>query len=300
LKKSYPYTIVDVFTRDALAGNPLAVLPSASGLNELTMQRIAREFNLSETAFVFPPTREDCAARVRIFSPTKEMAFAGHPTIGTAFVLLQEQIVSRNCSVFLLDEPIGPVLVRIEGGRPPLIWLQTPPINVGKSYTISLCAEVLGLGAQDMLPTDPQLLSAGNSTLIVAVRDKLAVDRAWLDLAGLKRLKGTEQESMCVLLFAPTPDGVYARMFAPEYGIPEDPAAGSSVGPLASYMIQHGLISDCPGTRFVCEQGTQMGRRSLLHVDIQGAQQIYVGGHVTSVAEGILTLTSVMKSGAEN
>jgi trans-2,3-dihydro-3-hydroxyanthranilate isomerase len=198
-----------------------------------------------------------------------------------------EQIVSRNCSVFLLDEPIGPVLVRIEGDRPPLIWLRTPPINAGKSYVISLCAEVLGLDAQDLLPTNPQLLSAGNPTLIVAARDKLAVDRAWLDLTGLKRLKGADQESMCVLLFAPAPDGVYARLFAPEHGIHEDPAAGSSVGPLAACMIQHGMVSDCPGSHFVWEQGTQMGRRSLLHVDIQGAEQLYVGGHVTPVAEGL-------------
>jgi trans-2,3-dihydro-3-hydroxyanthranilate isomerase len=275
-----------------LAGNPLAVLPSASGLDERTMQRIAREFNLSETAFVLPATREDCAARVRIFSPTKEMAFAGHPTIGTAFVLLQEQIVPRNCSVFLLEEPVGPVLVRIEGDQAPLIWLRTPAIHAGKSFANDLCAEVLGLGAQDLLPTNPQLLSAGNPTLIIAARDKPAVDRSWLDLAGMKRLKGTEREPMCVFLFTPTPDGVYARMFAPEYGIPEDPAAGSSVGPLASYMIQNHMVSGCAGTRFVCEQGTQMGRRSLLHVDIQGPDHIYVGGHVTAVAEGMLTFTS--------
>jgi predicted PhzF superfamily epimerase YddE/YHI9 len=113
-----------------------------------------------------------------------------------------------------LEEPVGPVLVRIEGGHSPLIWLRTPAIHAGKSYASDLCAEVLGLGAPELLPTNPQLLNAGNPTLIIAARDKSAVDHAWLDLAGMKRLKGTEREPMCVFLFTPTPDGVYARMFS--------------------------------------------------------------------------------------
>ena len=102
--KSYRYTVVDVFTTGALEGNALAVFPDASDLDPATMQKIARELNLAETAFVLPATRSDCAARVRIFTPTKELPFAGHPTVGTAFVLLQRGIVSSSCHEFLLEE----------------------------------------------------------------------------------------------------------------------------------------------------------------------------------------------------
>jgi trans-2,3-dihydro-3-hydroxyanthranilate isomerase len=127
--KSYRYAVVDVFTREPLAGNPLAVFPDASEFDETTMQKIARELNLAETAFVLPATRENCVARVRIFTPAKELAFAGHPTIGTAFVLLQEEIISRNSSEFSVEEEVGPIPIRIEGGQRPLIWFRMAPIR---------------------------------------------------------------------------------------------------------------------------------------------------------------------------
>lgn len=290
--KSYRYVVVDVFTREPLAGNSLAVFPDAAGLDEITMQKIAKEINLTETAFVLPATRKDCAARVRIFSPARELAFAGHPTVGTAFVLLQEGIVSENSAEFILEEQIGPVPIRFETGQPPLIWLRMPPIREGRFYDPSLCAEVLGLEPQDLLPVQPQLLNAGNPTVIVGAKDKAAVDRAWLDLAGMRTLKGTETKSFCVFLFTPTPDGAYSRMFAPEYGIPEDPATGSSMGPLAAFMMRHGLVSKAAGTRFVSEQGTKIGRRNLLHVEIHGAEGvdgIDVGGYVTPIVEAVIT-----------
>jgi trans-2,3-dihydro-3-hydroxyanthranilate isomerase len=291
--KSCRYIVVDVFTTEPLAGNPLAVFPNASDFDATTMQKIARELNLAETVFVLPATRKDCAARVRIFTPAKEMQFAGHPTVGTAFVLLQEETVLRNSSELILEEEIGPVPLRIEGGHRPLIWLRMPPVREGKCYDSSLCARVLGLDSHDLLPVKPQMLSAGNPTVVIAAKDKSAVDRAWLDLAGLKTLKGTESESFCVYVFAPTPEGAYSRMFAPEYGIPEDPASGSCIGPLAVFMMRHSLISNAAGTRFVSEQGTQMGRRSLLHVELQGkdaAEGIYVGGNVTPLVDAVMTL----------
>jgi len=290
---SYPYTVVDVFTTEALEGNALAVFSNASGMDETTMQRIARELNLAETSFVLPATREDCAARVRFFTPVREMPFAGHPTVGTGFVLMQKEIAPPHSTAFILEEQIGPVLLRIEAGPRPLISLRVPPIREASCYNAALCAQVLGLQEQDLLPIKPQLLSAGNPTVFVAAKDKAVVDRAWLDLAGLRTLKGEESEPFCVFLFAPTPEGAYSRMFAPEYGIAEDPATGSSTGPLAVYMIRHGLLSGRSGTRFVSEQGTKMGRRSLLHVEIQGNEGvdgIFVGGHVTPVAEAVMTI----------
>jgi trans-2,3-dihydro-3-hydroxyanthranilate isomerase len=291
--KSYRYKVVDVFTTEPLAGNALAVFPDAREIDETTMQKIARELNLAETAFVLPATRKDCAARVRIFAPAKELPFAGHPTVGTAFVLLEEGIVSRNISEFSLEEGVGPILLRIEGGPRPLIRMRMPPIREGKCYGSSLCARALGLEAQDLLPMKPQMFNAGNPTVVVAAKDRAAVDRAWLDLAGLKTLKYADDEPFCVYLFTPNPDGAYSRMFAPEYGIPEDPATGSSMGPLAVFMMRHKLISDAGGARFVSEQGTKMGRRSLLHVEVRGneaADGIFVGGHVTPIIEATMTL----------
>jgi trans-2,3-dihydro-3-hydroxyanthranilate isomerase len=290
MTKAYRYVVVDVFTTEPLAGNALAVFPDAVGLDETTMQKIARELNLAETSFVLPATREDCAVRVRIFTPTKEMRFAGHPTVGTAFVLLQEKIVPQGCAAFVLEEQIGPVPIRVEAGERPLIWLRTPPIREGRYYDAALCAEALGLDPQDLLPLKPQFLSAGNPTVIIAAKDKAAVDRAWLDMAGMKSIKGADSEPVCIFLFAPTPDGAYSRMFAPEYGVSEDAATGSSTGPLAAYMIRHDLVSGKAGTRFVSEQGTKMGRRSLLHVEIHGEGAIDVGGYVTPLTEAVMTL----------
>lgn len=287
------YRVVDVFTERALEGNALAVFPDAAAIDDATMQRIARELNLAETAFVLPSTRPDCAARVRIFTPLKEMPFAGHPTIGTSFVLLEEGRVHPVAGEFVLEEKIGPVPVRVDAGRLPMLWLTTPPIAEGPEYHPGLCAELLGLRPADLLGITPQLLNAGNPTLFVAVRDRGAVDRAWLDLAGSRQLRGSDREPFCTFVFTPTADGAYSRMFAPEYGVPEDPATGSSTGPLAAFMMRHGLVSSADGTRFVSEQGTKMGRRSVLHVHIRGecgSEKIEVGGHVTPLATGSMSL----------
>jgi trans-2,3-dihydro-3-hydroxyanthranilate isomerase len=285
--QEYRYRVVDVFTQHPLEGNALAVFLDGSAMDATTMQRIAREMNLAETAFILPPTRTDCAARVRIFTPTKEMLFAGHPTLGTSFVLLDEGILPRNTGDFLLEENIGPVPVRVEAGARPMLWLTTPPIETGRYYDPVLCANALGLSADDLLDVAPQRLSAGNPTIYVALRDKLAVDRAWLDMTGAKQLRGSDAEFMCVFVFTPTAEGAYSRMFAPEYGVVEDPATGSSTGPLAAFMMRHGLVSTSGGTRWVSEQGTKMDRRSFLHVHVRGdngAEGIDVGGHVTPVS----------------
>lgn len=292
MRASYRYRVVDVFTKHPLEGNPLAVFPDAEGLDEFTLQRIARELNLSETAFVFPPSMEGCVARIRIFTPNKEMEFAGHPTIGSSFVLLDEGLVRSPSGRFVLQEKVGAVPIRVEEDRPLLIWLTTPPIEEGDYYDPGLCAKALGLDTRDLLDIAPQLLDAGNPTIFIGLKNREAVDRAWLDLAGSTVLRGKRREPMCVFVFSPTQEGAYSRMFAPEYGIPEDPATGSSTGPLAFFMMRHKLASGHAGCRLVNEQGTMMGRRSILHIHIlgeNGSQGIEVGGHVTPLVSANMT-----------
>jgi trans-2,3-dihydro-3-hydroxyanthranilate isomerase len=290
-QRSYRYCVVEVFTNQPFEGNSLAVFPDASGLDDGMMQRIARELNLSETTFVFSATRSDSVAKVRIFTPAKELIFAGHPTIGTSFVLQAEGIVPRDVDNFVLEEKVGPVPIRVELGPLPLIWLRTPPIQFGKTFEPSACADMLTLNVNDLLDVVPQLVSAGNPTLFVAVKNKEIVDRALLDAGRLNTVIGPDSEPLCVFVFTPTLEGAYSRMFAPLYGISEDPATGSSTGPLASLMIRNGLISGTAGRRFISEQGTKMGRRSILHVCIQGENGkvgIDIGGHVTPLTEATM------------
>jgi trans-2,3-dihydro-3-hydroxyanthranilate isomerase len=289
----YRYRVVDVFTEMPLEGNPLAVFPDAAGIDDGTMQKIAKELNLSETVFVVPVTRADCAAHIRIFTSTREMLFAGHPTIGGSFVLMDEGLVSKDLGHFLLEEKVGPVPIRIEPGDRPLIWLKTPPIQFGKTYDRAVCAQALGLDTADLLDVAPQLASAGNPIIFISVRDKSAVDRAWLDMSGMRLLQPAGDGPVCVFVFAPTSEGAYSRMFAPELGVIEDPATGSATGPLAAFMLRNGLTPRDKGSRFLSEQGTKMGRRSLLHILVHGengADGIEVGGYVTPLVEATMTL----------
>ena len=289
---SYRYLTMDVFSERRFEGNQLAVFPDASGISDITMQQIATELNLAETAFIGPATRPDCAVSVRIFTPKRELSFAGHPTIGTSFVVLEEEFVPRGTSEFVLEEKIGPVNIRVEPGIRPLIWLATPSITFGRLYDPDRCAKALGLNVSDLLGVAPQVVSAGNPTLMIAVRDKEQVDQAEID--SLSLLKSKDEPPLLVMVFSPTRDGAYSRVFGPEYGLREDPATGSATGPLAAFMVQHELVSTAAGTRFVSEQGVKMGRRSILHVQLngeKGVNGIEIGGYVTPVAEATMTLS---------
>jgi trans-2,3-dihydro-3-hydroxyanthranilate isomerase len=282
------YYVVDVFTKTALEGNALAVFPDASALDANTMQRIAREFNLSETTFVLPP------ARVRIFTPNAELDFAGHPTIGTAYVMRSLGLVATNATSFTLDENIGPVNVRVDAGEDPMLWLTTPEIRHLGTIARAACAAAISLRESDLLPEVPcEIHSAGNPTLLIPVRDAAAVDRARVDSLAFAELVGACGLPALVFVFSPRDGGAYSRMFAPHLGVPEDPATGSATGPLAAFMIKYGLVSREDGARFVSEQGRTMGRRSLLYVLLHGdggSAGIEIGGNVTPVATGRFTL----------
>lgn len=289
----YRYRVVDVFTERALEGNPLAVFTDARGLDGATMQKIAREMNLSETVFVLPPSRTDCIANARIFTPSREMIFAGHPTIGTGFVLVDEGVIPPGSDAFALEEKVGAVPIRVERGPRPMIWLSTPPIEFGRTYDPAACAEALGIAPGDLAGIAPQLVTAGNPTVFVPLRSPDAVDRTSLDLSGFRRMAGKDAVPLCIFVFAAVETGAYSRMFAPEHGIIEDPATGSSTGPLAAFMMRHSLAPTSDGSHWISEQGARMGRRSLLHVLTHGeagANGIEVGGYVTPIVEAAMSL----------
>ncbi len=291
--RRYSYQVVDVFTRVPLEGNALAVFPDASGIDDATMQRIARELNLSETVFVNHATLPDCVSSFRIFTPAREMVFAGHPTIGAGFVLLQQGLVPKGTERFSVEEKVGAVAIRVEMSNPPLVWLETPSISFETVFRAGVCAEALRLQPDDLLDIPPQIVSAGNPTLLVPVKSREAVDRASLDIEVFSTLKGPSAAPFCMFVFTPTAEGAYSRMFAPDYGIPEDPATGSSTGPLGAFMKRHNLLPNSALGRFVSEQGAKMGRRSLLYFEIsedKGGDSISVGGNVTPLVEAVMTL----------
>lgn len=289
-RKSYRYQVVDVFTQVPLEGNPLAVFPEAAGISCATMQKIARELNLSETVFVVEAQKEGCVARLRIFTPGKEMDFAGHPTVGTAFVFVRQGLVRPGTRRFCVEENVGAIPIVVEEGDPAMVWLTTPTVHDGPTVEKENAAALLGLTPNELAQPMPQVLSAGNPTLFIALNDKSAVDKISLDGAQWTAIKRQyHPDPLCTFVFAPTSEGAYSRMFAPDHGVPEDPATGSATGPLAVYMMRHGLTSQRAGHHFVSEQGARMGRRSLLHVRVHGESGkggIDVGGFVTPVIEG--------------
>jgi trans-2,3-dihydro-3-hydroxyanthranilate isomerase len=292
----YAYHLVDVFTTAPLEGNALAVFPDGSGMDSPTMQRVARELNLSETTFVLPKESDADATRVRIFTPAAELPFAGHPTIGTAYVLRRCGIVAANAKRFALNENVGRVPVRVDDGDDPVLWLTTPPIRKLGEFARERCARALSVGPERLAAGVPcEQLSAGSPLIFVAVKDRAAVDDAQLDGLAFAELVRQCRQPTAMFVFTPTETGAYSRMFAPALGIAEDPATGGGTGPLAAFMMKHALLPSADGTRFVSEQGVKMGRRSLLHVLIhgdKGAGGIEVGGNVVHVASGTLELPS--------
>jgi trans-2,3-dihydro-3-hydroxyanthranilate isomerase len=299
---SLRFVQVDVFTERVLGGNPLAVVFEAGGLDERVMQAIAREMNCSETTFLLPPTRPECAARVRIFTPAREVPFAGHPTIGTAWVLATEGLLPKGTTRFNLEEGIGPVEVTLEGdpGRPSLLWMRHGEARFGPELPDRAgFARALGLEAADLLAGQPvRSGSTGNTFLYIPLRDREAVDRARLDVPALLAAQG-EGPNLGVFVFAADPDPragkVYSRMFAPHTsGVPEDPATGSASGPLGAYLVERGLVAPAETVDIVSEQGTRMGRPSFVRIRIgmRGGRinEILVGGTVVPVIDGRLRI----------
>jgi trans-2,3-dihydro-3-hydroxyanthranilate isomerase len=295
----------DVFTATRFGGNPLAVVPDARGLDAAQMQQVAREFNYSETTFVLP-AEAGGDRRVRIFTPTREVPFAGHPNVGTAFVLamLGELGPLDTPLTVTFEEAAGLVPVAVER-RDPLIWceLRAPePLSLGPELAVDVVAEAVGLAADDLVLAThaPRVASVGLPFVVAQVRDRAALARARPDLAALDRLRSAQLATPDVHLWtrADDPaDGVdlCTRMFAPFDGVSEDPATGSANGALAGLLAAVHPEADAE-LRWRVAQGVEMGRPSLLDVRAERrageVTGVWVGGQSVLVAEGTITVSA--------
>jgi trans-2,3-dihydro-3-hydroxyanthranilate isomerase len=286
---------VDVFAEQPLAGNQLAVVLDAADIPSDAMQKIAKEMNIAETTFVLPPDDPAHAARIRIFTPASELPFAGHPTVGTAWVLATEGLVSGGSLDFVLEEGVGPVKVRgVKGPGGLTFWMTHPELTFGVvERRRGQAAEAIGLTEGDLLEDVPvQVVSTGNPFLFFALRDGVAVDEAVADLDLLSDvLKGTN--AFGAFIFAVVgANQLYSRMFSLD--VPEDPATGSGSGPLGAFAVAYGLVPRAPKVTLVSEQGTKMGRQSFLHIELtyradeEIPARIEVGGSVRPVITGTL------------
>ena len=294
------YLHYDVFTDEPLVGNQLAVFTDARGLDTARMQAIAREMKFSESTFILPTERPDTDIRMRIFTPYNEMPMAGHPTIGSTFALAHNGVIKRGAQRFVFGLNIGPTPVDLEWSDSGLsfAWMTQRPPTFGPIVSQrDAVAVALGLKADDLATKLPvQEVSCGVPYLVVALRDHQAVDRAVTDAAGFGRLCEACGLDLPILLFSvggPSPaDTVYGRMFAPDYGIIEDPATGSAAGPVGCYLVHHGVVKGEAAQRIQISQGVAMGRPSRIHVSVDGEPKeitgVRVGGTSVLVGRGEL------------
>lgn len=293
------YYTCDVFTDTRFGGNQLAVLPEADGLSDRQMQQITREFNFSETAFVLRPERGH-TRRVRIFTPATEMPFAGHPNIGTAFILSTigafGPIESPITVTFEEQAGLVPIMIHRREGS---IWckLAAPEqLSLGATVPPAVVASAVSLTEADVVTTThlPQIASVGFPFLLAELRDRAALERARVHMPGFDTL-AVRGVSTFVHLYTKCQDDfdIRARMFAPLGGVPEDPATGSANCALAGLLRHYGDAADGPASWRIA-QGVEMGRPSTLEASAEKRDGVVVttriGGASVLVSEGILHL----------
>ena len=289
--KGLAYEIVDVFAEERYAGNPLAVVRGAAALDSATMQAIARELNLSETAFVLHEAARDGAHDVRIFTPAKELPYAGHPTLGTAFVI-RAALLDDSVAALVLRLGIGPVQVRFAADG--LVWLTTPRATFGAAPEPAAVAAALSLPVEALDSRLPlEVATTGHHQLLVPVRDLAALRACRVDSGSYRRLRETGAPGSIYVFTREVRDPrnhFSVRLFAPDAGVPEDPATGSAAGWLGAYLARHRVLGSGDFDVRI-EQGHEIGRPSLLHVRARGAGpslEISVGGRVIPVARSEL------------
>jgi len=280
--RRFRYVVCDVFTDTPLAGNQLAVFTDARDLDELTMQALAREMNFSETVFVLPPQAEGADVRIRIFTPGAELPFAGHPTLGAAFVLggpLQKVVIRLETRAGVV-----PVELEREGARIAFGWMDQPLPQWRRFERAEELFAALGVAGSG-LPVEEYELGPGHVFVELGSADEVAALSP--DFAALGRV--TQSGANC---FARDGDGWKTRVFFADLGIPEDPATGSAAGPLAVHLARHGRIAF--GDEIVISQGAELGRPSTLYARAEGSaerlERVLVGGSARIVARGEFTL----------
>jgi trans-2,3-dihydro-3-hydroxyanthranilate isomerase len=291
----HPFYIVDVFAEEKYAGNELAVVRQAVSLTGQTMQKIAREMNFSETTFILRDEEDRGGFDVRIFTPQEEMPFAGHPTLGTAFVI-QQEILRRPVESVVLNLKVGPIPVTLSyrGSATDILWMKQIPPRFGRTLDPGQVAPVLGLGVDDIDRSFPvQAVSTGVPFFIVPLKTLEALQRSRVDRERLFNLI-RDNEAKAFLLFCPetgSPENhLRVRVFADALGVPEDPATGSANGCLAGYLVQKRYFGQ-GSINIRIEQGYEVGRPSLLRLDAEdkgGEISVRVGGRVIPVVRGEL------------
>lgn len=289
--RCFTFVTVDVFTTRRFGGNPLAVFPDARGMSDAEMQSLAAEFNLSETTFVLPPTDPANTARVRIFNRKAEMPFAGHPNVGTGWVLTQQGRAKDG--VLRFEEIAGLVEVRAEGRR--IVIAAPQPLSLGRKMTVDLLAPCVGLADTDIviLHHAPIEASVGNPFLIAEVTGE-ALGRAAPDLESFRNAVASFGDMgggrLSIYLYARGGERLRARMFSPLSGTVEDPATGSAATSLAALLLS--LTSDSE-RRYEIVQGVEMGRPSLLACTARLASdgiRASVGGDCVPMLAGEVSL----------
>ncbi|HEX7084240.1 MAG TPA: PhzF family phenazine biosynthesis protein [Gaiellaceae bacterium] len=276
--RRFRYVVCDVFTDTPLQGNQLAVFTDARDLDLLTMQALAREMNFSESVFVLPPSSDEADVRIRIFTPANELPFAGHPTLGAAFVLggPLSKIVIR------LETGAGVVPVELERDGPRIVFGRMEQPLPAWSPVPNADELLAAVGVErSELPVERYELGPGHAFVALDSPERVAALRP--DLAALER--ATRDGLSC---FARDASGFKTRMFAPAHGVAEDPATGSAAGPLAVHLARHGWTSF--GEEIEIAQGAEVGRPSTLYAQADGSaerlERVRVGGSAVTVARG--------------
>lgn len=296
------YRLLDVFTNRAFGGNPLAVFTDVGDVSSEIMQSIAKELNLSETTFVLPPKDPANDYCVRIFTPVLELPMAGHPTLGTSFVLAMDRMVERSerTNTLKLEEGVGtiPVNIEWENGHPAFIEMSQPLPTFGSRFAdASAIAEMLSLETEAITDTNLPLevVSCGVPILFVPLRDLQAARAIRFRLDVWERvLRDFEAPHLFVFTRETEVEGstVHSRCFLPGSGVSEDPATGGASGPLGCYLVRHKVFPLARQVEWVSEQGLEMGRPSFIKIKINQDKgeitQVRVGGKCYYMGQGYL------------
>ena len=289
------FYMVDVFAERSYAGNQLPVIVGAEELSDETMQQFAAEMNFSETTFVNSVPEEDGGYRVRIFTPAREIAFTGHPILGTAWVI-RHHLATRPCTQVQLNIEVGPVSVTFEtsdDGRE-IVWFKAPAMTLGQTSSPKQLAAVLGLTAEDISTETPiQVVSAGTSAMIVPLRSLEALRRSWLNLDAFRSLANEGFPPLVYLFCKQTHlphNDLCVRFFFEAHGVREDPATGNGAAFLGAYLLEHQSLTDSE-LNLRIEQGHGLRRPSLIMLRAQaknGNHEVNVGGYVIPTVQGEL------------